>query len=251
MRRVLGPIAHVTTESRVAALTFDDGPHPEFTPRLLGILQKHRVRATFFMAGLAAVRHPELVRRVATEGHVIGNHAWDHPSFPLLSRRERRRQILACARALAPYGQRLFRPPYGHLDVASRLDTLRFRYEVIGWSVTGEDWLDRDAEWMADRLVDAVRPGSIILLHDALYHVLESRYADRGPVLDAVDQLLGRLGRGFRFVTIPELLRQGRPQRVWYGKVDVAFLNSLHPTVGSPRRYAARLVDRVGRIPNV
>src|SRR5206468_4992188 len=86
--KIRGAITHVATGEAIAALTFDDGPHPEFTPRLLDILDKHRARATFFMLGENARRHPDLVQRVAQVGHVIGNHSWDHSVFPSLTRRE-------------------------------------------------------------------------------------------------------------------------------------------------------------------
>jgi peptidoglycan/xylan/chitin deacetylase (PgdA/CDA1 family) len=83
-------------------MTFDDGPDPEYTPRLLDILKKYQVHATFFiMVGEAAHNHPKLVRQVAQAGHAVGNHSWDHPSFPLISGRERRAQIRACAEAIA------------------------------------------------------------------------------------------------------------------------------------------------------
>ena len=77
----------------MVGLTFDDGPDPEYTPRLLEILHRHGARATFFMAGEAARQHPELVRQVAQAGHAIGNHGWDHPSFPFISRDERLAQM--------------------------------------------------------------------------------------------------------------------------------------------------------------
>jgi peptidoglycan-N-acetylglucosamine deacetylase len=124
-RWLLGTITHVVTQDHVVALTFDDGPHPEFTPRLLEILRGHQARATFFMLGEAARRYPDLVKQVATEGHAIGNHSWDHPSFPLITARQQQQQIIACAQALAPYGQRLFRPPYGHQSMPSRLTAFR------------------------------------------------------------------------------------------------------------------------------
>src|SRR3990172_5069992 len=103
MRRVLGTVTHVSTHASVVALTFDDGPHPEFTPRLLDILDKHQAQATFFMIGAAAQRYPDLVRRAAQAEHAIGNHSWDHPSFPLITGRERRAQMRACAQAITPY----------------------------------------------------------------------------------------------------------------------------------------------------
>lgn len=238
-QRAMGTITHVSTQDPVAALTFDDAPHPEFTPRLLDVLERNQARATFFVIGEAAQRHPDLVQRIAQAGHAIGNHSWDHPSFPLISGRERRAQLRACEKVIAPYGQRLFRPPYGHQSVASRLDALCLGYQVIAWNLHAYDWLDHDANWMADRLTNRIKPGSIILLHNALYHTPEEQCADRGPVIEAVNMLLERVGDRFRFITIPELLQRGRPQRrSWYREGDVDWLNSLKGQAGPARRYA-------------
>jgi len=238
-QRVLGTITHVRTQTPAVALTFDDGPHPEYTPRLLDILDKHGAKATFFMVGRIAQRYPRLVQQIALAGHAIGNHSWDHPSFPMISRRERWAQLRACARALAPYGQRLFRPPYGHQSRGSRLDALLMGYQVVTWSLHVEDWLHHGADWMANRLIHEIRPGSIILLHDALYHVVEEHCADRTPMLEAVDLVLERLDDQFRFVTVPELLRIGQPHRqLWYRGPNVKWLNQLKGHMGRARRYA-------------
>jgi peptidoglycan-N-acetylglucosamine deacetylase len=233
-RTVLGTITHVATQDPVAALTFDDGPHPEYTPRLLEILEKHHAHATFFMLGEAAKKYPNLVWQVANGGHVIGNHSWDHPSFPLLSGCERRAQIQACASAIAPYGgQHLFRPPYGHQNLASRIDALWLGYRVVTWNVVAEDWCDRDAEWMANRLVKQIRPGSVIILHDAIYRSVQVvPQHDRQRMLTALDMTLVQLGERFRFVTIPELLQHGQPQRqAWcrHGGPELLPLLMQHP----------------------
>jgi peptidoglycan/xylan/chitin deacetylase (PgdA/CDA1 family) len=239
-RRGLGTITHVETQDAVVALTFDDGPHPEYTPRLLEILERHRARATFFMLGETAQRYPDLVRRVAQGGHAIGNHSWDHPSFPLISGRERRAQIRACEKAIAPYGRRIFRPPYSHQSIASRLDALLLGYQIVTWNLHAYDWLDHDANWMANRLVDHIQPGSVILLHNALYHTAEDRYCDREPMMEALDTFLGQVGSRFQFVTVPELLRHGRAHREnWYARGDVEWLNSLKGQGFQPRRYAS------------
>jgi len=190
------------------------------------------------MVGEVAQRHPEIVQQVAQAGHALGNHSWDHPSFPLITRRERYAQIRACARAIAPYGQRLFRPPYGHQSRASRLDAWILGYQVITWSFHAEDWLRHDAGWIARRLLSQVRPGSIILLHDALYHTVEEGCADRTPMIEAVGAFLEELGGRLRFVTVPELLRLGRPRRrPWYWQPDPAWLNQLQGEMGEARRY--------------
>jgi peptidoglycan/xylan/chitin deacetylase (PgdA/CDA1 family) len=227
-RAALGTLSHVVTAEPVAALTFDDGPDPESTPRLLELLARHDARATFFMLGMAAQRHPELVRQVAEAGHVIGNHSWDHPSFPFISGGERCRQIRSSAVALAPYEARLLRPPYGYQDLRSRLDAWRLGYRVIGWSLDVGDWYKDNGEEMGRQLQRQVRPGSVILLHDALFvrpaaereHVIvhEPR-RPRDAMLAAVTNLLAGVNGALRFVTIPELLRYGQPVWLnWYVK---------------------------------
>lgn len=239
LQRMIGTITHISTDDTVAALTFDDGPDPRFTPRLLEILESYRTKATFFMVGKNAKQYPELVRRVAQAGHAIGNHSWDHTSFRLITGRKRRAQIRACESAIAPYGQKLFRPPYGHQSIASRLDAFWLGYQVVTWNVIAYDWLDHDAERLVRQIVSKIQPGSVILFHEALHDIIEDNYADREPMLEAVKMLLERLGDRFRFVTIPELFQHGHPQRQkWYMKADVDFLNSLRVQEGEARRYA-------------
>lgn len=211
--RLARAITHVSTTEPVAALTFDDGPDPVHTSRLLDLLEKYRVRATFFMIGQAALKHPDIVRRVADGGHSIGNHTWSHRSFPSISTHERCAEIRACERALAPYSLRLFRPPYGDQSVGSWLDATRLRYAVVTWNATGHDWHGRDAAWIVEQVMSRFRPGSIIGLHDGLFDASSEDCLDRGPTLSAVEILLARLGGAFRFVTVPELLRHGRPVR--------------------------------------
>lgn len=238
-RNMIGTITHVTTSHAVAALTFDDGPHPEFTRRLLDILDRYRARATFFIVGRSAQRYPELVKQIAQAGHAIGNHSWDHPSFPYISGRKRRAQIRACAKAIHPYGLKLFRPPYGNQSIASRLDALWLGYQVITWNVVAQDWLAHDAGWMTNQILTQIQPGSVILFHDALYDVIDERFADRESTLQAVNLLLEGLCGQYRFVTIPELLASGHPKRQhWYKKADTNFLNRLRVMEGQARRYA-------------
>jgi len=214
----LGVLTRVVTHRPVVALTFDDGPHPENTPALLAILAKHDGRATFFMIGELAIQYPGVVRTVAQAGHAVANHSWSHLSFPLLTARERYEQLRRCKEALAPYGTMLFRPPYCHQSLASRWQTLCAGYEVVAFNVHVEDWLSRPAEWMSERLVRQIRPGSIVILHDNIYRsALTASQPDRRPMLRALDDALERLQQRFRFVTVPELLRLGQPLREnWY-----------------------------------
>lgn len=224
----IGAISHVVTEQHIAALTFDDGPHPEYTPHLLEILAEHEAHATFFMVGEAASKHPGLVEQVAKSGHLIGNHSWNHKAFPLISRDERQSQLMACAHALAPYESRYFRPPYGEQDVRSYFDTKRSGYETVGWNVDIGDWCDSNPAGMATRLAQAIRPGSIVLLHDALFDggqptvgpPLENEAVqNRAFMLEAVARLLDMLRNTMRFVTLAELLAHGRSRRQGWSKI--------------------------------
>jgi peptidoglycan/xylan/chitin deacetylase (PgdA/CDA1 family) len=224
----LGSLSHVMTQVPAAALTFDDGPHPQYTPGVLDILERHQARGTFFMVGEAAQEHPDLVRRIGEAGHAVGAHSWNHSSFPHLTSSERRKQMRACQTVLAPYGQRLFRPPYGEQSIASRLDALWLGYEVVGWSLDVGDWYETDSSLMASRLIKGIKPGCVVLLHDALFdegkrhmgpkHEREA-CVDRAPMLRALDLALDHLRHQIRFVTVPELLHSGMPYRqFWFKK---------------------------------
>jgi peptidoglycan/xylan/chitin deacetylase (PgdA/CDA1 family) len=238
---VIGTITRVLTDQPIVALTFDDGPDPAYTPRLLDILATHQAHATFFVTGEAAQRHPELVKRTAEAGHAIGNHSWDHPSFPLIRRRERWAQIRACAKAVGPYGVRLFRPPYGDQNIVSRIDALLLGYQVIMFNVATDDWCGGDGASIADQIERRLHPGSVIVLHDRLYDALEESYFGRESVLEAVEIVLHRVGERFRFVTIPELLRHGKAQKeIWYKETDLELLNKVLRPEGPGRRYTER-----------
>jgi peptidoglycan/xylan/chitin deacetylase (PgdA/CDA1 family) len=215
--RPVGSLVRVATREPAIALTFDDGPHPDDTPRVLAALERHGARGTFFLVGKSVRRYPEVVARIVAGGHAVANHSWDHPSFRRIDGPFRRAQIAWCAEALAAQaperGVRLFRPPFGEQSLASRLDAGRAGHRVVGWDVVAEDWRDDAAELLVARVMRRLRRGSIVLFHDTLYVTEDARYRDRGPTLQALEILLARLAGDFRFVTVPELLRLGRPVR--------------------------------------
>ncbi len=226
--RPLGTIVRVDTAEPALALTFDDGPDTEETPRVLDLLAAHGARATFFMVGKRAAAHPELVERVAAAGHAIANHSWDHTSFLHLDGAGRRDQLLRTAAALAPHATPLFRPPFGEQSVRSLLDVRRAGYRVIAWDVVPEDWRDDADELLVARTLRRLRRGSIVLLHDSLYRTEDARYRDRKPMREALAALLARLAPTHRFVTVPELLALGRPV-YWhhYHRLPAAFHRHL------------------------
>lgn len=220
-RTRFGSLTHVRTTRNVVAVTFDGGPDSAWTPRVLDVLARHDAKATFFLIGKYVVKHPEIVRRMADEGHALGNHTWDHPSLPLVPSAERRDQVRRCAAALAPYAPdaRLFRPPYCEQSLASRWDLFVQGYEVVMAGVTAKDWEDRSEAFMAERLREGIAPGRIVLLHDA---VCDQRYRSREAMLAALDGFLAEQTRTYAFVTVPELLRAGKPVRdIWLRPPDV------------------------------
>lgn len=250
-RSVLGTVTGIRTGARVAALTFDDGPDPVATPRILDLLERHGARGTFFMRGTAAAAHPEIVRRAVAAGHAVGNHTWDHPSMPNISRAERKAQLRKCSAALGAADNRLFRPPYGHQSPASRLDALLAGYRVIGWTGHAHDYLDRTAQQITAGLDQKLAPGAILLMHDALFPPIRPEFADRGPLIAGLAAFLAG-HPDYRFVTVPELLTMGRAVRApWIKPGDIEWLNSLNG--GDTRQYGcahrgaggtARALDR-------
>ncbi|GBC98430.1 Peptidoglycan-N-acetylglucosamine deacetylase [bacterium HR17] len=189
---------------KVVALTFDDGPHPIFTPQILDILKGYGVRATFFLIGERAERYPELARRIVAEGHEIGNHTYSHPAdLPRRDWEAIRQEIAKGAEAIervTGVRPKLFRPPRGYLNyrvhTAAQLEGLT----VVLWTVSADHHDAPTPEAMAQRVLKAVHPGAIILMHDG-------RVPIRWKDVKALPLILDRLRRcGYRFVTVSELL---------------------------------------------
>ncbi|MEI6819664.1 MAG: polysaccharide deacetylase family protein [Verrucomicrobiota bacterium] len=236
--RLAGTVTHVATAENVVALTFDDGPDPVTTPALLKILAAHGAKATFFMLGENAARYPEVVEAVRADGHAIGNHSWNHPSFPLISKSNLAHQIRRCSHSLQGNDLLLFRPPYGHQTALTQLMIRLMGYRVVTWNVVLPDWLDHSGEQLANMAAHQIRPGSILLMHDGLMDFIEDRFTDRSPTLEAVERILGTFSNQYEFVTIPELMERGNPvQTNWLMKPDLHLLNSLKRQRGIPRRY--------------
>ena len=233
--RAFGTLVGVRTTEPVAALTFDDGPDPETTPRLLDLLARHGAKATFFLVGKRAAKHPGLVARLAAEGHAIGNHSWDHPALSRLPAAAVAEQLRRAAAAIGDARPRLMRPPYGDQSLASHLAARRLGLTVVAWTVVGADWADDDGPAIAARLLAGLHPGAILLLHDSLASFAEERHRDRGAMLAAVEALL--VARpDWRFVTVPALLTRGRPRRrYWIQATDPGYLAGLrfHPDLAA------------------
>jgi peptidoglycan/xylan/chitin deacetylase (PgdA/CDA1 family) len=192
------------------ALTFDDGPNPAWTPRLLDVLANYSVRATFFMIGNHAESEPALVRRIVAAGHLIGNHSWSHPNLALASGRRIELELVRTSQALeqiAGKPLRLFRPPFG----ARRPIVLRIARKLgmtpVLWNAMTSDWSNPSADSIARHLIRSIdraeRAGSAanVVLHDSSHL---DRAAYRGPSVNAVSQLAQRYKFTHRFVTLDE-----------------------------------------------
>jgi peptidoglycan/xylan/chitin deacetylase (PgdA/CDA1 family) len=228
--RAAGSITHVDTAEKAVALTFDDGPHPQFTEQLLDTLDRFNAKATFFVLGTQAAQYPHIIERIKASGHFLGCHSWDHPSFATIGQIERYRQIMRWRNAVGDMKPRLFRPPFGHQTPASYFLLRLLGYRVIFWKELANDWLDKDADWLYAKLEKAVSPGAILLLHDNLFDLLDDRYLDRRPTISAVERLLERFSSEYDFVTVAELLaRKGKlRRRLLYNRPDPEFMSRLH-----------------------
>ena len=165
-------VSRGSRRARGVALTFDDGPHPEHTPKVLDLLDAAGAKATFFVIGHKAEKHPELVREIVRRGHAVGMHSYAHDRlFSLRSLRFVRDDLGRAVEVLeAITGERpwLFRPPVGHTSLRIARAVEELDLEVVGWSVRGVDGLARSKpERVAARVVPGLVDGAIVLLHDA------------------------------------------------------------------------------------
>ncbi|WP_206305907.1 polysaccharide deacetylase family protein [Streptomyces sp. RFCAC02] len=166
-----GPVRETLTGTagRRLALTFDDGPHPAHTPAVLDTLRAHGVRATFFVTGENAEWQPDLLRAVAGDGHLVGNHTWSHARLGDLSRGRARDELartgdlIEHAVGTAP---RLARAPYGAWTATAVRDCRALGMEPLGWSLDTGDWTRPGTTRIVRALLDGVRPGAIVLAHD-------------------------------------------------------------------------------------
>ena len=188
--------AQITEEVKYVALTFDDGPRRATTTRLLDGLKERGAAATFFLVGEEIAGNEDLIRRMAEEGHQVGNHTWSHMRLENASPETVRQEIQRTGEALDAIlgpGSYWLRPPYGLLP--AKAETL-IPVPMVKWSVDPRDWESRDAKKVTDAILKAVKPNSIILLHDIYPTSVDA-------ALQVVDTLQAQ---GYWFVTVEELL---------------------------------------------
>ena len=192
--------------SKQIALTYDDGPNDPHTLRLLDVLAKHNVRATFFMIGRYVQQRPDIARTVAQAGHIIGNHTFTHPLLIMKSAADTRGELVDCQKALQDaVGEHsnLFRPPFGGRRPATLNIARELGLQTIMWNVTGYDWNAPPAAEIEKKVAQQTRGGDVILLHDGGHRAIG---ADRAQTVLATENLIRQyLEQGYEFVTVDRM----------------------------------------------
>lgn len=182
--RIAAPL-ELSIPPAVIHLTFDDGPHPVYTPQILDILARHDARATFFVTGESATLYPELINRIVSEGHTLANHTWDHVALDTLSAEEFEETVLRTQQALGEYATPCIRPPYYRADEETYERAARLGLRVIMGNVRPRDWALPGAMEIADRIVGGAANNAVVVLHDG--------GGDRSQTVEALRSALASL----------------------------------------------------------
>ncbi|MBP6600345.1 MAG: polysaccharide deacetylase family protein [Verrucomicrobiales bacterium] len=197
----------VKTSRKVIAITFDDGPHPENTPRLLDMLKERKIKATFYVVGDMVKYSPQLLRRMVAEGHEIGNHTVSHGTLSRMSNDSLIKELKTAHEQIlheTGVAPRTMRPPGGAIKKDQKaLMMEELGYPTILWSVDPLDWKRPGPAVVTSRLLNGASPGGILLVHDL-----------HKPTVDAMPSTLDQLlAQGYEFVTISELIELDETER--------------------------------------
>ncbi|GAA4712669.1 polysaccharide deacetylase family protein [Brevibacillus fulvus] len=194
-----------STEKRQMALTFDDAPDANFTPKVLDQLKKAGVHATFFVIGNRAEQHPDLIKRMIQEGHVIGNHSYSHPNLPKLKDPQFQQQIIKTdniIHSLTGYTPKLVRPPYGNINEQQIKWLASQGKKIVNWNIDSLDWKGLDTKEVSTNILAHAMPGAIVLQHAA-----GGKGEDLTGTVEALPEVIKKLrADGVELVTVPELL---------------------------------------------
>ena len=182
----------IDSTSKRIYLTFDDGPTPQWTPRVLEVLKRHQAKATFFVLGRQAQRRPDLVRAEASAGHCVGNHTFNHVSLAGIEKESYVREVRDTQAAIGEWESKFLRPPYGDMDDFTRAYAQELGYELVLWDIDPKDWSRPGVTAIVDTVVGEARPGAIVLFHDG--------GGDRSQTVNALEIILETLGeQGYQF----------------------------------------------------
>lgn len=189
------------TTQKVIALSYDDGPHPRHTPKVLDVLAQHQIKAIFFLIGEYAEKYPELVKRIVAEGHLIGNHSYTHTGkFPIFRKFRMEEDLKKCDEILTKITNqeiKYFRPPFGVTNPTIGSVVRKLGYKTIGWSIRSFDTKTTSRTNIAMRIRKLAHPGGIILMHDN---------RDQSHIL--TENVISHLKiKGYSFLRVDELMK--------------------------------------------
>lgn len=208
-----GTFYRVNVPEKLVALTFDDGPSPVWTPQILDELKKAQVKATFFMLGNHVEKYPEVARRVVAEGHEIGNHTYDHHVLLYYKVDELEKELNeaeSVIKTVTGKNTKYFRPPKAWLTAEEKRKVKEMGYEIILWSLNSKDWVTFHDKQITSYILRHIHPGDIILFHDS-GGVFTAEGGSRKQTVKTIPRLVRKLKeKGYRFVTISELLESAK-----------------------------------------
>lgn len=200
-KREWEPVYSANPGGKYASITFDDGPHAVLTPRLLDIFKKKKCKATFFVMGIKAKLHPDILKRMKDEGHEVANHSWDHPVLSHITPGELHNQMESTTTAIyqaTNFTPVVMRPPYGNSN--NKVNKQIYKDEnltVIMWSIDPKDWARPPQETVKNNILEKFKSGSIILMHDV----------HPGTITLMPSLLDELLVKGFQLVTVSEMIQ--------------------------------------------
>ena len=194
--------SHRENDKMMIALTFDDGPHPKYTPQILGILAKYKIKATFFTVGENVALYPEAVESCIKNGHEIANHTYTHKDLSKDSFEDICREIRDTEKVLYESFEvrpKLLRPPGGLYNRSVILASDKLDYTLVLWNIDTKDWAHTPSDTIVKNVLTNVKAGDIILMHDYI--------SKDSPTPAALDEIIPALiKKGYNFVTVSELL---------------------------------------------
>ena len=195
---------HKNNEQMIA-LTFDDGPHPKYTPRILEILKRYGIKATFFVIGQNVEYYPGIIEQIIDGGHEIGNHTYRHKRTKMLNDEIFKEDVRHCDGKIlqeCDYKIKLFRPPEGYVDEKVRSISEELGYSIILWNIDTEDWAHSSPAEIENNVIKNISAGDIILMHDYV--------SGKNGTIDALERIIPKLlSENYNFVTVSELIKNG------------------------------------------
>jgi peptidoglycan-N-acetylglucosamine deacetylase len=199
-------VSNVPTQAKTIALTYDDGPNPPYTHQLLDVLNRHQVKATFFVLGKQIEQYPDTIRSMISQGHELGNHSYSHPYMTWKKPAFLQSEIIKTDRLLRSHGvegEILFRAPFGLKFLVLPYILNKLNKTNVLWNIDPQDFATSDPNEIVDRIMSKLTPGSIVLLHDAL----DDLKGDRSGTIAATEILIQKLhAQGYQFKTVSELI---------------------------------------------